>query len=305
MGTSSSIFNQVLIEIQDFSTNNSVLRNLSTTLASILNNVSVANLDIALYSPNPFYLFNNRTNLNSDSTELHLVDAALDLQNLPLAPLLVPARNVTVIFALDNSADTQTNWPNGAALVAAYERYLDPKGIGNGIAFPSIPDINTFVNLRLNARPTFFGCNSSNSTRPTPLIVYLPNGPYTWLSNVSTFELTYNRSTRNRIVQNGYNLATLANATLDSSWPTCIGCAILSRSFETTGTEVPYECQKCFKDFCWDGTINATEPAPYQPNLAISPERSSMSSGTATASLRSTFVILIMVLEVMLLWLDL
>lgn len=270
MGTSSSIFNQMLIEIRNFNTNSSILRNLTTTLTSILTNISEANLDISIYSPNPFYGYNSLTNHNANSTQLHLVDAALDRQNLPLVSLLEPARNLDVIFAVDSSADTKTNWPSGASMVATYERYLDPSGIGNRTIFPSVPDPNTFVNLGLNARPTFFGCNSSNLTGSGPLIIYIPNAPYSYLSNVSTFELTYNASTRNAIVQNGYNVATKANGTLDSSWAACVGCAVLSRSFERTDTKMPDACQRCFSKYCWDGTTNATEPAPYDPEIALS-----------------------------------
>lgn len=271
MGTSSSIFNQVLIELNDFETNRPFLQNLTTTLTSILTNISEANLDIAIYEPNPFFHFNNRTNHNAHSSELHLVDAALDFQNIPLPPLLYPARNLDVIFAVDSSADTQANWPNGASMVATYERYQDQSGIGNGTSFPSIPDINTFINLGLNARPTFFGCNSSNMTEPGPVIVYIPNAPYSYFSNVSTFELTYNASTRNAIVQNGYNVATQANGSLDASWPTCVGCAILTRSFERTKTEVPDQCQKCLQRYCWDGALNSTNSSPYEPKLALAP----------------------------------
>merc|ERR1711881_741069 len=65
--------------------------------------------------------------------------------------------------------------------------------IANGTAFPSIPAQNTFGNLGLNNRPTFFGCNSSNTSSTTPLIVYLPNSPYTYHSNVSTFQLEYTK----------------------------------------------------------------------------------------------------------------
>lgn len=281
MGTSSSIFNQVLIEVNQFGTNSSLLTNLTTTLTSILTNISEANLDIAIYEPNPFYQFNNGTNHNAQSRELHLVDAALDLQNLPLPPLLYPARNLDVVFAVDSSADTGTNWPNGASMVATYERYQDPSGIGNGTAFPSIPDTNTFVNLGLNARPTFFGCNASNMTGPGPVIVYIPNAPYSYFSNVSTFELTYNASTRNAIVQNGYNVATQANASLDASWPACVGCAILSRSFARTKTEVPDQCQKCFQRYCWDGALNSTNFQSYDPKLALAPANDNKNNAAA------------------------
>ncbi len=136
--------------------------------------------------------------------------------------MIQPTRNVDVIFAIDSSADTTYNWPNGTAIVATYERSLDVK-LQNGTTFPTIPGPNTFVNLGLNTRPTFFGCNSSNSTNagmagevPSPLIIYIPNSPYMTFSNVSTFDLSYNITQRNAIIQNGYNVATRGNGTGDA-----------------------------------------------------------------------------------------
>ena len=141
--------------------------------------------------------------------------------------------------------------------------------MANGTAFPSVPDQNTFVNLGLNTRPTFFGCDSSNMTGPAPLIVYLPNSPYVYFSNVSTFDPSYNNTERNAIVANGYHVATMANGTADAQWPTCVGCAILSRSFERTGTVVPDACEQCFMKYCWDGTVNSTTPANYDPRVSL------------------------------------
>lgn len=288
MGTSSSIFNQILIEVRNFETNSSILRNLTETLTNILTNISEANLDIAIYSPNPFRGFEPERNHNANTTDLHLVDAALDLQNLPLPALLAPARDIDVILAIDSSADTDTNWPNGASMVATYERYIDPSSsvVANGTTFPSIPDTNTFINLGLNARPTFFGCNASNMTGPSPgpIVVYIPQAPYSFLSNISTFELTYNASTRNAMVQNGYNVATLANGTLEdsASWTACLGCAVLGRSFDRTGTVMPEQCRECFSRYCWDGTINSTAPAPYAPKLALATDEGESNGATGT-----------------------
>jgi lysophospholipase len=102
-----------------------------------------------------------------------------------------------------------------------------------------------------------------------PLIVYIPNAPYVAYSNVSTLDLTYNDTQRDAIILNGYDVATMANGTTDESWPMCVGCAILSRSFHRTKTPVPTACTKCFDTFCWDGTRNSTKPAPYEPSLSL------------------------------------
>lgn len=139
---------------------------------------------------------------------------------MPLHPLTQPQRAVDVIFAIDSSADTLEehvgkNWPNGTALVATYARSLLP--IANGTAFPAVPDVNTFVNLGLNEKPVFFGCDAGNASAsdtilsaPPPLIVYIPNAPYSYMSNVSTFQMDYAGSERAGIIENGYNVGTFS-----------------------------------------------------------------------------------------------
>ncbi|ORY04141.1 lysophospholipase [Clohesyomyces aquaticus] len=271
MGTSSSLFNQIILNLDTVTGVPDIVKN---ALKGVLNGIGSDNNDIADYTPNPFYHFNNRSNPSAQTKRLTLVDGGEDLQNLPLNPLIQPVRAVDVIFAVDSSGDTlppltsAQNWPNGTALVATYERSTNAS-MQNGTAFPSIPDQNTFVNLGLNNRPTFFGCDASNLTGPAPLIVYLPNSPYVYNSNTSTYQMDYNNTERNAMIQNGYDIVTQGNGTRDSQWPTCVGCAILSRSFNRTGTTVPDVCQQCFKKYCWDGTVNSTTPAPYFPQMIL------------------------------------
>jgi len=173
MGTSSSLFNTFLLELNQTALPAalmSIFNGFLTDLGSDYN-------DVAQWQPNPFYHFNNDTNRNAQTMDLTLTDGGEDGQNIPLYPLIQPQRHVDVIFAIDSSADTTYSWPNGTSLVATYERSLN-NTIENGTAFPSIPDQNTFINLGLNNRPTFFGCNASNNTGDTPIVVYLPNAPY-------------------------------------------------------------------------------------------------------------------------------
>ena len=291
MGTSSSLFNQglFLVDSQNIPT---VAKNF---IKKVLTNIGQDNNDIADYSPNPFYGYHNSTSPNSQSQRLTLVDGGEDLQNIPLHPLIQPHRHVDVIFAVDSSADT-SNWPNGTALVASYQRSLTD--LSNGTSFPVIPDQNTFVNLGLNTHPTFFGCNSSNTTGPTPLIVYIPNFPYVYQSNVTTFDPTYNTSQRNAIVANGYEVATMANATADSQWPTCVGCAILSRSLERTKTSVPDVCSHCFAKYCWDGTVNSTTPSPYNPKYLLPDIASKMAANSKKSDAREKSKVLYSVMGV-------
>ncbi|OBT98654.1 Lysophospholipase 1 [Pseudogymnoascus verrucosus] len=262
-GTSSTLFNQFILNI-----NGSSSSLLTEALASVLKSIGQDNNDIAQYSPNPFFHYNPATNRDADVTELSLVDGGEDLQNIPLHPLIQPVRHLDVIFAVDASADTEFFWPNGTALVATYERSLNAT-MANGTSFPSIPDVNTFVNLGLNNRPTFFGCDPKNTTSLTPLVVYVPHAPYITHSNVSTFDPAYDDAQRNLIIQNGYDVATMGNGTVDAEWLTCLGCAVLSRSWDRTETAVPDACTNCFKRYCWDGSLNSTVPANYNPEFKV------------------------------------
>jgi lysophospholipase len=280
MGTSSSLFNQILLQVNS--------TDIPDTLKNIVNKIFTDlgedNNDIAEYSPNPFYNYNPDTNAGANYTSLTLVDGGENGENVPFHPLIQPHRNVDVIFAVDSSADTTYAWPNATSLVATYER--SQGGLANGTVFPSIPDQNTIINLGLNTHPTFFGCNTSNMTNglSVPLIVYIPNSPYVTFSNETTFTLETNDTYRDAIIINGYNVATMGNGSVDAMWPTCVGCAILSRSFEKTGTTVPAACSTCFDRYCWDGTLNSTTPAPYEPTTTF--QALNLKSGAAQLPVR-------------------
>lgn len=285
MGTSSSLFNQFDLQVD----NQNLPGPAKDLLRQLLQDLGQNNKDIADYSPNPFFGFLNSSS-SSRNRSLTLVDGGEDLQNIPLHPLIQPDRHVDVIFAVDSSADIpDINWPNGTAMVATYERSLTD--LSNGTSFPAVPDVNTFINLGLNSRPTFFGCDSSNTTKITPLIVYIPNAPYVSYSNVSTFDLSYETDQRNAIVQNGYAVATMGNGTLDAKWPVCAGCAVLSRSLERTNTTVPAVCQDCFKRYCWDGTLNSTQPAPYLPTVRLQEIKTSDKKSGASVKERGSYLL--------------
>jgi lysophospholipase len=289
MGTSSSLFNQFLLNIGSVTSIPTVLKDV---LNKILNRLGKNQEDIADWSPNPFRGWNVQMNPNAGSRELTLVDGGEDLQNIPLHPLIQPERHVDVIFAVDSSADTLgigPNWPNGTAMVATYARSLNPV-VQNGTAFPAIPDQNTFVNLGLNKRPTFFGCDSKNLTGPSPIVVYVPNAPYIYNSNVSTFTPAYSDADRDAMVNNGYLVATQGNGTLDAQWPTCVGCAILSRSLERTKTPVPDVCTKCFQSYCWNGTVKSATPPPYNPQLILPNFKAHTPGNSAKADKKSAAV---------------
>ncbi|KAK6890630.1 Lysophospholipase 3 [Candida tropicalis] len=260
MGTSSSLFNQFILQINTTSLS-SILKSLVT---SILSEISDDDNDIAVYKPNPFE--HNDVGWSqsiSNNDTLYLCDGGEDLQNVPLYPLIQEQRDVDVIFAYDNSADTNQYWPNGASLVATFQRQFTNQS--NGTHFPYVPDVNSFVNLNLTSKPTFFGCDASNLTSLTqnrtsvydiPLIVYTANRPFSYWSNTSTFQMKYETDERNSIIQNGFEVASRLNGTLDDEWNACVGCAIIRRQQERDGVEQSDQCKQCFERYCWDGSLS-------------------------------------------------
>ncbi|GME86742.1 unnamed protein product [Ambrosiozyma monospora] len=260
-GTSSTLFNQFLLQL-----NTTDLPSVIQDLAHhFLEDVDQDDNDIAEYYPNPFYKTEwASTHGIVEDESLYLCDGGEDKQNIPLAPMLRPEREIDVVFAYDNSYDTNETWPDGASLVNTYERQFTDQG--NGTAFPYVPDQNTFVNLNLTAKPTFFGCYGSNLTDlmdqvgtdyMPPLIVYTANRPFTYYSNTSTYKMSYKDEDKLDIIQNGFAVTTRNNLTLDDEFRACVGCAILQRSRERLGMPLGDQCKKCFDEYCWDGSLDS------------------------------------------------
>ncbi|CDO92992.1 unnamed protein product [Kluyveromyces dobzhanskii CBS 2104] len=277
MGTSSSLFNQFLLQLNTTDLP-SFLYNL---LQGFLTDVSNDSDDISVWAPNPFY---DTTNIPSNYSQsiatddtLYLVDGGEDGQNIPLTPLLQTEREIDVIFALDNSADTSDYWPDGFSLTQTYARQFGLQG--KGIAFPYVPDVNTFINYGLNTKPTFFGCDAKNLTEleaVPPLIVYMPNNRESFNSNTSTFKMSYTTSERLNMIKNGFEAVTMNNLTTDENFMGCVSCAILRRKQESLNYTLPSECDTCFEQYCWNGTTDASTP--------VSSTTSSSSSSSSTAS---------------------
>ncbi|CAH6721311.1 lysophospholipase 1 [[Candida] jaroonii] len=259
MGTSSSIFNQFLTRLDDYG----VPTYLQGIVKRILESIGSNENDIAVYEPNPFYNSEYSDSSLKETHSLHLVDGGEDQQNIPLYPLIQSSRDVDVIFAFDNSGDTESNWPNGSSVIHTFTRQFSSQGKGAPVPFvPMLVD--EVLKKGYNERPLFFGCNADdlddlvtlaenkdlNST-DVPLIIHIPNSFKSYESNISTFTLDFDDDERDGIIQNGYETASQNNLTDDQSWSTCVGCAIIRRSQERLGVEQTEECKKCFKDYCY------------------------------------------------------
>lgn len=267
MGTSSSLFNQFLLQINT----TSLPLYITDVVTSILQKVSKEENDIAVYEPNPFHdtLIGTVKSIERNET-LFLADGGEDGQNVPFYPLIQPERQVDVIFAYDNSADTEFSWPNGTSAIATFHRQFGPQS--NGTIFPYVPDARSFRNLNLTARPTFFGCDAKNlssllhlnssdhmSVYDSPLVVYTANRPFSFWSNTSTFKLKYENDEKIGMIRNGFEAASRLNRTLDSEWAACVGCAIIRREQERHGIDQSDQCKQCFLKYCWDGSLDSTD----------------------------------------------
>ncbi|KAM9932939.1 hypothetical protein OXX80_007446 [Metschnikowia pulcherrima] len=267
MGTSSSLFNQFVLRINTTSLSSTF----KSLISSFLEDLSSEEDDIAVYKPNPFQHY-EEAGIKSivESDTLYLVDGGEDGQNIPLYPLLQHPRGVDVVFAYDNSADTDQHWPDGTSMIASYQRqFLDQ---GNGTIFPHVPDSATFRNLNMTARPAFFGCSAKNLTSllpkgadeaevyNSPVIVYTANRPFSFYSNASTLKLTWENEQKLAMIQNGFETASRLNLTLDENWKSCVACAIIRREQERQGIEQSDQCKRCFEEYCWDGTIDDSSP---------------------------------------------
>lgn len=123
--------------------------------------------------PNPFMNY-NKAMANVD--ELLIVDGSETGETIPIRPLIVPQRNVDFIIAFDATSDGDNSWVNGTNLLdtAATAAQL-------GVPFPRIPPAATMVNLGLTEKATFFGCSNAS----VPLVLYIPNAPWSAYSNFS------------------------------------------------------------------------------------------------------------------------
>lgn len=293
LGTSSTLFNQFLLQLNSTGVEGVVYDLARDILTDLGNDYD----DIAVYDPNPFAGVKTVNNSLQHAKWLDLVDGGEDNQNIPLLPLIQPARKVDVAFAFDNSADTTFNWPNGSSLVSTFERQFGAQA--NDTIFPYVPDTNTFINEGLTKRPTFFGCYRDNlttlfnSSQPEsdhfypPLIVYISNYAHSFFANTSTFKMEYSQKELAGMIENGYNVVTQLNGTIDTDWPTCVGCAIVQRERERRGLEPTDQCKQCFDTYCWagkvdDSAVNMTSGSNFAPTLDT---KSNSSAGRVASSL--------------------
>ncbi|OSD00770.1 lysophospholipase [Trametes coccinea BRFM310] len=254
-GVSSTLFNT-------FNTSTAAL--LSSSIGPLIEGInqtmpqSGIRLDSAQV-PNPFRGVAKGTFMDTDSAMLTLVDGGEDGETTPFQPLLVQARGIDTIIAID-AVNTSDNWAAGDSLIATQERV---KLLSPAYSFPPVPSTQEeFLAQNLTKRPTFFGCNSPPSVGD-PLVIYIANGGpplgQAPLTNTSTGQLTYTPEGAQRFLDQVYDIATQGlplsasdgSLVKDPEWPACLACAVVDRARRRLGFERAGICVGCFERYCW------------------------------------------------------
>lgn len=106
------------------------------------------------------------------------------------------------------------------------------------------------ITQNLTKQPTFFGCSATDAT---PLVLYLPNSPWSAYSNFSFEQSGFTQNQLNVTFGNAFDLATYGNGTVDPEWPACLACAVVRGSLRRGRRELPDQCVRCFRRHCWNG----------------------------------------------------
>ncbi|KAF4336761.1 major facilitator superfamily transporter [Fusarium beomiforme] len=230
--------------------------------------------------PNPFEDYNEDM---KGVSELLLVDGSLALESNPLRPLIIPERKLDLIIVYEASSDAPNSWVNGSNLIGTLFLTLI-KALTNisdtalaasqgNIPFPKIPDVNTIVAQNLSFQPTFFGCNASS---PTPLLLWLPNAPWTGYTNYSYAQTQFTPNQVDIAFENAFQVATYGNGSVDENWPACLACAAIKGSLRRLDIDLPKQCEECFERHCWNGTTSDRKATAEDFNLTprLDPELS-------------------------------
>ncbi|KAI8317230.1 Lysophospholipase 3 [Colletotrichum sp. SAR11_240] len=199
--------------------------------------------------PNPF---ENMNPAMQNVDNLLLLDGSMAGETNPIRPLIIPERQVDLVIVYEASSDSlMYNWVNGTNLVNSAQS----AALGN-IPFPKVPDVNTLITMNMTRQPTFFGCND---TAPTPLVLYLPNSPWSGYINYTYTKSSFTDNEFDLTVDNAFQLATYGNGTIDAAWPACLACATIRGSLARLGLALPQQCQDCFAKHCWNGMMSTAQ----------------------------------------------
>ncbi|SJL12245.1 uncharacterized protein ARMOST_15668 [Armillaria ostoyae] len=285
MGTSSSLFNQILDSDREELMDSEYFKVVTHLLARLLEDVRTRDDDVANW-PNSFRNVAPSTFADTNSDWLELIDGGSNGEVVPFSPLLVKARGLDVIVGVDSSADDDNNWPSGDAPLFTANRTL--KFLNDTHQqFPPIPSTSQeFVDAGANQRPTFFGCDPQQSPPEYPLVIYLPNSPPLTgdnpVTNTDTFKLSYTQKHSqlfiDQVFSNTIGGFVPNSNSPDSNFGECVQCAAIDRARLKSTPSVPRSdlCSKCFQQYCFDPTNPPTQSElPNRKYVFVDPDSQS------------------------------
>ncbi|KAE9387640.1 FabD/lysophospholipase-like protein [Gymnopus androsaceus JB14] len=184
----------------------------------------------------------------------------------PLPPLLQKVRGLDFIVVNDaGGSELSTGWANGTTFHNSADMAKT-----FGLPFPTIPSVNTMLNLNHTLFPVFYGCYETD----VPLMLYAADAPYTEYSNITALGTDYDNSQISLLWNNTLALYSQDSNQISANWTTCIACAAIQRSLERLGKETPDACKQCFDKYCWNGEVDNSEPGFLSPSLILDPSES-------------------------------
>eukprot|EP00122_Pirum_gemmata_P017632 Pgem_evm1s16518 len=188
---------------------------------------------------NPFKgIDNNATSVNDDDV-LHFGDTGFgDQGSLSLHNLLLPERNIDILFSIDGSAGNKTtSLPNGDEVLRAsvYAKRA-------GLPFPKIPTKEEFKNTtKLLNSVNFYGCYDAMA----PTLIYIPNMIVT--NNTATYvgKFAYSHQEVNNFHDNVG--AIMYSYPGNEDLPTCLACLVAVKMGHSST-----QCSECMEKYCYD-----------------------------------------------------
>ncbi|SGY63791.1 BQ5605_C007g04832 [Microbotryum silenes-dioicae] len=210
--------------------------------------------------PNTFHGYKPRVRVSrefesAENHHLYLTDGGMNGENIPLAPLLVKARRLDTIFAIDGSQDTKESWPNGESLHRTWERISNTANrFSDFLPVPATPLL--FVKWGLTTRPVFYGCHVRDARvhQPGsyPIIIYIPNSPVQhsrYSTNTKTTQMAYSNADTEAFLANAHMNAMKGylgkgKVGSDPSFRIALKCAIVDRARQRGNIQRSQVCTK-------------------------------------------------------------
>ncbi|CAL1698537.1 unnamed protein product [Somion occarium] len=209
--------------------------------------------------PNPFFGHAKEMFPDSDEKFLRLIDGGEGGEVTPYQPLLVKARGVDTIFAMDSQADNEISFTDGLSVIASQQR---ASLFSSAYSFPRVPtSVETFKSEGLTKHATFFGCDTTTSD--APVIIYSANGAPPLgqppVTNLSGIETVFPPDQARAIFDQSFDIATQGipitnvhgEVEKDPEWPICLACAVTDRMRLKAKAERSGICATCMARYCW------------------------------------------------------